>query len=160
LKGFNYCGAVFIGITGVIALMFSNVSTACSCVEGNGKPDPRQVKEDVIQALAELDNVVLLRAVSVKNVAEYHQQATLLVVKSWKGKYRVGQRLRSDTPDIGGGDCSTRVRVGSEWIQVVRFEPIVVRGCPGMFRVSRMELRYFDRFSRGSSRRRSDKAAG
>lgn len=96
--------------------------------------------------LADSENVVLLRAVSVEEVGPLHERAVLRVVRSWKGKPR-GSLVHSDTSNIGAGMCDMSIEPGQQILVAFDSEPIVINGCSSDFELTNMEEKYLDRFA-------------
>ena len=132
---------MLVGVTSVNISLSSAV--ACSCV--SSKETAREVRQYVQSLYDGAENIVLLRAVKVTEVGDSHEQAELRVIESWKGRFSVGDIVRSDTRDIGAGMCDAPVRIGEEIFVTFKDEPLRISGCPDDFILSKLERKYLKR---------------
>lgn len=136
--------SVVLLVAGSFDLWF-NSAFACSCF--SSKETATEVRR-YIQALYDgAENIVVLRAIKVTEVGDSHEQAELEVVESWKGRFSVGDVVRSDTSSIGAGMCDAPVRAGEEIFLAFDSEPVRINGCPEDFVLSKLERRYLKRLS-------------
>lgn len=91
-----------IGSAFLLWLAFSlapNPSHACSCVEM--KRTSKQIQKMMSNHWKSSDNVVLVRTLEETHTADWdRQRATLIVEKVWKGRYKVGDKIQTDTQSI------------------------------------------------------------
>ena len=131
-------------------MAYSSSAMSCSCIAS--KETAKNVRE-YIQALYDVGkNVVLLRAIKVTKVGDDREQAELLVVESWKGRYSIGDVVRSDTSALGAGMCDSPIGVGEEILMAFASEPVRIAGCPDAFVLTKLERKYLKRLQPKASR--------
>jgi hypothetical protein len=122
-----------------------NTADACSCIKV--KETPAEVQAWANRIFAHPGNIVLVRATAVVPVAESHEQAKLEVIHSWKGAYRAGSFIRSDTKDVGGGMCGMSLKVGDLFLAIFETEPIRIAGCRVDGGVTQLQREHLDRLA-------------
>jgi hypothetical protein len=143
--------AVLLVALGGLSILSSKPAAACSCfhIEYSRK----EIRKHLKDAWAYAKNIVLVRGVE-STVSEKgdRERAILVVVRVWKGAYKVGDKIHSDTSEIGGGMCGSPVPVG-EFPLFFNDEPVTINGCPGSFELSAVEESELNRLQAKESKK-------
>jgi hypothetical protein len=119
---------------------------ACSCV--GMKRTRKEIREIMAVYWEGSDNIVLVRTLEESHTEDWdRQRATLVVEKVWKGTYRVGDKIRSDTQAIGAGMCDAPVPLRQSFPLFFGKEPVRISGCPSDFELTEVERRELNRLA-------------
>lgn len=149
--------SIVLPIAGVLAGLWSNSAIACSCI--SSKETQNGVRLYVRELYDNAENIVRVRVLKVTEVGDRHQQAELQIIESWKGRFSLGDVIRSDTSDTEGGMCDVSVGAGEEIFLVFDTEPVRINGCPGDLVLSKLERRYLNRLRPKRPKRRGEPVA-
>jgi len=142
MKSSSICRAGNLALFVLFALCKAESAYSCSCI--GSKETPNRVRAWAEDLFRHSQNIILVRATRVVSVGERHEQAELMVVRSWKGPYKRGSIVHSDTAGIGEGMCDSTILVGQLYLATFASEPFPITGCPDDFVLTDLENLYLN----------------